>query len=220
MVKKVLKFHISFFKEALIANFYYKNDLPANFSLKGDIAIDTEAMGLNNHRDRLCVVQFSNGDGNAHIVHFVDGHYDCPNLIALLSQPDIEYIFHFARFDVAIIHHYLGINFTKLFCSKIASRLCRTYTDQHGLKDLCNELLGVKISKFQQSSYWGAGKLTDDQIAYAAGDVLYLHKLRTRLNEMLEKESRVEIARKCMDFLPTRAKLDLMGWNEQDIFVH
>lgn len=194
--------------------------MPADLSLKGDIAIDTEAMGLNNLRDRLCVVQLSSGDGNAHIVHFPEKKYDCPNLIKVLSQPGVEYIFHFARFDVAIIMHYLGVKFDKIFCTKIGSRLSRTYTDQHGLKDLCAELVNVKISKLQQTSNWGAKTLSEEQINYAAGDVLYLHAIREKLITMLREENRLDIARQCMNFVSTRAQLDLLGWDELDIFAH
>lgn len=188
--------------------------------MEGDIAVDTEAMGLNNLRDRLCVVQLSNGDGNAHIVHFPKSEYNCPNLIKLLSNKNITFLFHFARFDVAIIEHYLGVKFANIYCTKIASRLCRTYTDQHGLRELCHEFLGVKISKAQQSSNWGALELTEEQINYAAGDVLYLHDLRNNLDKMLSVAGRMEIAKKCMDFVPYRASLDLMGFGELDIFHH
>lgn len=185
------------------------------------MAVDTEAMGLNNLRDRLCVVQLSTGNGDAHIVHFPKKEYKCPNLKAALSQKGAEYIFHFARFDVAIIHHYLGIEFQNVYCTKIASRLTRTYTEQHGLKDLCFEMAGgVKISKQQQSSNWGAATLSADQVNYAANDVLYLHAIRENLNKMLQSANRAELAKKCMDFVPTRAKLDLMGWENIDIFHH
>ena len=187
----------------------------------GDIAVDTEAMGLNNLRDRLCVVQVSSGDGNAHVVHFPNKIYKCPNLTKLLSRPKTQYIFHFARFDVAILQHYLGIEFdSNVYCTKIASRLSRTYTDQHSLKELCAELAAVKLSKQQQTSNWGAAELSADQINYAASDVLYLHTIRQKLEEMLESSKRLEIAKKCMDFIPTRAKLDLLGWADLDIFHH
>lgn len=206
--------------EANIPNYYYKHDLPDDLELKGDIAIDTEAMGLNNIRDRLCAVQLSCGDGNAYVVHFPEKSYDCPNLKKVLSQKDIFYIFHFARFDVAIIKHYLDIDFDNIYCTKIASKLCRTYTEQHGLKDLCKELVGVSLSKQQQSSNWGAKELSKEQLNYAANDVLHLHRIRDRLNEMLEIEDRLAIAKKCFDFIPTRAKLDLIGWEGLDIFHH
>lgn len=195
------------------------NDLPQGFDLPGDIAIDTEAMGLNNHRDRLCVVQLSNGNGDAHLVQFQKGVYDAPNLKKLLSKPDTK-IFHFARFDVAILKHYLGIDVYPLFCTKIASKLVRTYTDSHGLKELCRELLGQAISKQQQSSDWGANTLSKDQQEYAAADVLYLHRIRDTLKEMLLREGRLALAQKCFEFLPTRVELDLLGWPEEDIFQH
>lgn len=199
---------------------YYINDLPSDHNIKGDIAVDTEAMGLNNLRDRLCVVQIGDDSGNAHLVHFTNQQYDCPNLRRLLNDSAKVKIFHFARFDVAILKHYLGIDFTNIYCTKIASRLCRTYTDMHGLKDLCNDLLGIKISKQQQSSDWGAEKLTQEQIQYAATDVLHLHKLRDKLNGLLKREGRTQLAHKCFEFLPTRANLDLVGWIDFDIFVH
>jgi ribonuclease D len=201
--------------------FYYRYDLPDSLSLSGDLAIDTEAMGLNNHRDRLCVVQISNGDGNAHIVHFPTPNYEAPNLKKLLSNQSTQKIFHFARFDVAIISHYLDIELSNIFCTKISSYLCRTYTDQHGLKELCNAILGIKLNKEQRSTDWGTAEdLKDEQLAYAANDVLYLHQLKEHFITVLERENRLEIAQKCFDFLPTRAKLDLAGWNEFDIFQH
>jgi len=177
-------------------------------------------MGLNNHRDRLCAVQISNGDGDAHIIHYPKPQYKSPNLVKLLADEKRVKIFHFARFDLAILRHYLGLKFENIFCTKIASRLARTYTDQHGLKDLCQELLNIKLNKQQQSSYWGADSLTKDQLAYAASDVLYLHKLRDKLIEMLTKEGRIELAQKCCKFLPTRAEIDLLGWPDFDIFQH
>jgi ribonuclease D len=203
-----------------MANFYHKFDLPASVSLKGDLAIDTEAMGLNNHRDRLCVVQLADGNGDAHLVHFPTPNYEAPNLRKLLNDNSSQKIFHFARFDIAIIKCYLEIEITNIFCTKIASRLCRTYTDSHGLRDLCAEILDVKLSKQQQTSNWGHETLTQEQIAYAAADVLYLHKLRAGLTAMLEKEGRLALANDCFKFLPHRASLDLMGWNEFDIFQH
>lgn len=177
-------------------------------------------MGLQTLRDRLCVVQISDGKGNAHVVHFPKQKFDAPNLGKLLLDKSRVKLFHFARFDVAILQHYLQIEMQNVYCTKISSRLCRTYTDQHGLKDLCNELLEVRLNKQQQSSDWGALELTKEQIAYAASDVLYLHNLRSKLNVMLEREGRMQIAQKCFDFLPTRAQLDVMGWPELDIFHH
>lgn len=188
--------------------------------LKGDIAIDTEAMGLDNHRDRLCVVQLSDGNGDAHLVHFPTKKFDCPNLKKLLTDKNRVKLFHFARFDVAILTHYLNIKLENIYCTKIASRLCRTFTDSHGLKDLCGELLNIKISKQQQSSDWGAAELNHEQLTYAAADVLYLHALRDKLNAMLIREDRMELAEECFKFLPSRAALDLLGWDEFDIFVH
>ena len=199
--------------------FYHKYDLPNNTELTGDIAIDTEAMGLNNMRDRLCVVQMADSNGMVHIVHFPTPKYDCPNLKRVLKSAGAK-IFHFGRFDIAIIQLYLDLSITNVYCTKIASRLCRTYTDSHGLKDLCNELLGIKISKQQQSSYWGADELTEDQLEYAANDVIYLHRIRERLNVMLRRENRMEIAEHCFNFLTHRVTLDLLGWSESDIFSH
>lgn len=194
--------------------------MPFDHGLKGDIAIDTETMGLNPLRDRLCVVQISSGDGDAHLVVFEKDKYDAPNLKKLLQDTSSAKIFHYARFDVAVIYHFLGVETPNVYCTKIASRLCRTYTDCHGLKDLCRELLGVSISKVQQSSYWGAEKLSREQKEYAASDVLHLHDLRGKLNEMLEKEKRSKIHKECCDFIITRAKLDLLGWVEKDIFAY
>lgn len=188
--------------------------------LKGDIAVDTEAMGLNNKRDRLCLVQVSDGNGDAHLVQFEKGVYNAPNLTKLLTDPKRTKIFHFARFDLAIIREYLGIRVMPVYCTRTASRLARTYTDKHGLKELCKELLGVEVSKQQQTSDWGAAKLTQEQIDYAASDVLHLHKLRDRLNDMLAREGREELLAACCNFLPYRAELDLAGWADQDIFAH
>lgn len=185
----------------------------------GDIAIDTETMGLNLHRDRLCVVQLSYGDGQAYLVKF-DNDFSAPNLRKILSDENRVKIFHFARFDLAAIEFYLNIKLNNVFCTKIASKLTRTYTDYHGLKDLCRDLLNVQISKQQQSTYWGNKELTKEQIDYAGGDVLYLHKLREVLTRMLEKEKRLEIANEIFKFLPVRASLDLIGWNEIDILAH
>ena len=203
-----------------MANFVYQNDIPADLNVTGDLAIDTEAMGLQNARDRLCVLQFSNGDGNAHLVHFQPGHYDAPNLKRLLADNSTTKLFHFARFDVAIIRAYLGILVQPIYCTKIASKLARTYTDRHGYKEICRELLGVDISKAQQSSDWGAPSLTEDQISYAASDVLHLHALREKLDAMLRRESRIQFAEAAYQFLPARAMLDLAGWAENDIFSH
>ena len=197
----------------------HQGDLPADLDLGNSIAVDTEAMGLNNHRDRLCLVQLSSGDGSAHLVQFPDG-YDAPNLKKLLSDPNIEKIFHYARFDVAIIDKYLGVKCTPLYCTKIASLLSRTYTDRHSLRELCREILKFDMSKQQQSSDWGADELTTEQQQYAANDVLYLHQLQERLNEMLKRENRYELAQKCFQFVMTRAELDLEGWIDVDIFAH
>lgn len=194
--------------------------MPNNLNLKGDLAIDTEATGLNFNRDRLCVLQISNGDGNAHLVRFDPGNYDAPNLKKILSNKEVCKIFHYARFDLGMIQKFLGVKIENIYCTKIASKIARTYTDTHGLKDLCRELLGVSISKQQQSSYWGAADLSKDQIDYAAGDVLYLHDIREKLNKMLKRESRIELAFECFKFLPMRVELDLLGWDEVDIFSY
>ena len=199
---------------------YHKGDLPADLDLGPLVAIDTETMGLSLTRDPLCVVQLSAGDGDAHVVQMDRSGYDCPNLKALLSSPDVEKILHFARFDVAMIEKYLGVTLAPVFCTKIASKLCRTYTDRHGLKDVTRELVGADMNKQQQSSDWGADELTPAQLDYAASDVLHLHKLREKLTMMLEREGRFELAKACFDFLPTRARLDLAGWPETDIFAH
>jgi len=201
-------------------NHLYRDDLPEGLNLGKVVAVDSETMGLDTARDRLCVVQLSSGDGSAHLVQFERGKYNAPRLKALLSDKDVLKIFHFARFDIAAFHHWLGIETTPIYCTKIASKLVRTYTDRHGLKDLTRELLGVEMSKQQQSSDWGAVELTTAQIDYAASDVLYLHKLRERLDEMLARENRSELAQACFDFLPHRAALDLEGWAETDIFAH
>lgn len=198
----------------------HQGDLPADVSFGDAVAIDTEAMGLDVRRDRLCVVQLSAGDGTCHLVQIKPGEYDAPNLRALLENQDVTKLFHYGRFDMATLYHYIGAMAAPIYCTKIASRLCRTYTDGHGLKALCKELLGVDLSKEQQSSDWGADTLSDDQMRYAASDVLYLHRLRERLDMMLAREGRTELARDCMDFLPTRVRLDLGGWPEFDIFAH
>jgi ribonuclease D len=203
--------------------FLYNNDLPENFQISGDIAIDTETMGLNIFRDRLCVLQFSNGDGDAHLVTFDGKDYSAPNLKKILSDEKNQKIFHFARFDLAIIKKYLGLNIKNVFCTKIASKLVRTYTDSHGLKELCRELLNVNLSKQQQSSDWGSPSLSNDQQEYAARDVLYLHQIRAKLIIMLERENRIEITKSLFKFLPIRIELDLMGFgdeNKPDIFAH
>lgn len=188
--------------------------------LEGDIAIDTEAMGLNFHRDRLCTVQFCDAKQQSYIVQFENGKYNAPNLAKLLTDPNRVKIFHFARFDVAIIKHYLGIDINNIFCTKIASRLIRTYTDSHGLKELCRELLGIQLSKQHQSSDWGTTIFSKEQQEYAISDVIYLHKLRNILTDMLVRENRIDMAKKLFAFLPTRTELDLMGWEEVDIFAH
>ncbi|MEQ1790188.1 MAG: ribonuclease H-like domain-containing protein [Rickettsiales bacterium] len=203
-----------------MTNTLHIGDLPADIILNGNIAVDTEAMGLNNKRDRLCVVQLSDGSGDAHLVQFKVGEYNAPNLIKLLTDSKRIKIFHFARFDLAIMHHYLGIKLNNIYCTRTASRLVRTYSDKHGYKDICKELIGVDVSKQQQSSYWGANALTNEQIDYAASDVLHLHKLKAKLDEMLERENRTELANAIFNFLPYRAELDLAGWENEDIFAH
>ncbi len=198
----------------------HHGDLPENINLGDTIAVDTEAMGLNNKRDRLCLVQLSGGDGTAHLVKFAPGAYDAPNLKKLLSDKNVTKLFHFARFDVSIIKEYLGVECNPLYCTRIASMLARTYTDRHSLKELCRELIGIELSKQQQSSDWGAAELSPEQQNYAANDVLHLHALRTELDRMLEREGRKELAQQCFDFIQTRAALDLAGWPDTDIFAH
>jgi len=198
----------------------YQNDLPDDLVFKGSIAVDSEAMGLNPLRDRLCLVQLSGGDGVCHLVQIAQGQSEAPNLKRLMEDEGVVKIFHYARFDVMLLKHALGIYTHPVFCTKIASKLARTYTDQHGYKNVCRELAGVEISKEQQSSDWGQEKLSEEQLLYAAVDVLYLHKVRERLIDMLEREGRTELAQKCFDFLHTRADLDLAGWAENDIFAH
>jgi len=198
----------------------YKNDLPDGLNLGPIVAIDSETLGLNPIRDRLCLVQLSSGDGTAHIVQFTDGKYDAPNLKALLADPAVTKLFHYARFDVAMFRRYLGVMTTPIYCTKIASKLVRTYTDKHGLKDLVRELLGTDLSKEQQSSDWGAPELSEKQLSYAANDVAYLHRLKVALDAMLAREGRAELAKACFGFLPTRAELDLAGWPDTDIFAH
>jgi ribonuclease D len=198
----------------------HRGDLPDLSHYTGSVAIDTETMGLNPHRDRLCVVQLSNGDGSADVVQIPKDHANAPNLKALLGNPAITKIFHFARFDVAALYHAFGVMPQPVYCTKIASRLSRTYTDRHGLKDLVREVLNIDLSKQQQSSDWGAQQLSEAQLAYAASDVLHLHALRERLDAMLAREGRTELAKACFEFLPARAKLDLGGWENEDIFAH
>ncbi len=203
----------------------HRNDLPQDVVLGPVVAVDTETMGLNPHRDRLCLVQLSSGDGHAHLVQLTPSSlggfgYDCPNLKRLMSDPATVKLMHFARFDVAVLQHYLGITVAPVKCTKIAARLIRTFTDKHGLKDLCKELLGVELSKQQQSSDWGAVELTPEQLAYAASDVLYLHALWAKLEALLIREERLSLALECYAFLPTRARLDLLGYEQPDIFSH
>ncbi len=198
----------------------YKGDLPAALDLGTSIAVDTEALGLNPLRDKLCLVQLSSGDGNAHLVQLDRASYDAPRLKSLLGDSAIMKIFHYARFDVATLKHHLGVETRPLYCTKIASRLTRTYTDRHGLKDLIRELLGIDINKQQQSSDWGVHILSDAQKQYAAQDVLYLHEIKARLDQMLEREGREKLAKACFDFVNSRADLDLAGWTEEDVFAH
>lgn len=198
----------------------HQGDLPAGLDFGDSVAVDSETMGLNPHRDRLCLVQLSAGDGTCHLVRFAGGTYDAPNLKALLTDPGVTKLFHYARFDVAMFQHHLGVTCAPLYCTKIASKLVRTYTGQHGLKDLCRELLGIGLDKEQQSSDWGAEALSNDQLRYAANDVLHLHALRRKLDEMLTREGRAQLAEACFRFLPTRAILDIEGWNDHDIFAH
>lgn len=198
----------------------HHGDIPANLSFGTSVAVDTEAMGLNNHRDRLCLVQLSAGDGTAHLVQMDHGDYTAPNLKKLLSDPGVTKIFHYARFDYAILRHYLGVDSTPLYCTKIASTLCRTYTDRHNLRELCREMLGIELNKQQQSSDWGNNTLTEEQKIYAANDVFHLHKIREKLDVMLAREGRDRLAQSVMDFIPTRVTLDLTGWPELDIFAH
>lgn len=199
---------------------YHIGDLPADVDLGPVVAIDSETMGLSVHRDRLCVIQLSGGDGNAHVVHFPRPVYDAPNLRRLLADPAVTKLFHFARFDLAMIQKHLGVRCEPVWCTKLASKLCRTNTDRHGLKDLCRELIGVDLSKQQQTSDWGAPELSADQLAYAASDVLYLHQLKARLEVLLDREDRRAVAEDCFRFLPARAALDLLDWDDVDIFSH
>lgn len=203
-----------------MANHLYQGDLPDGLDLGPVVAIDCETMGLNPHRDRLCVVQMSGGDGNAHLVQVARGQTEAPNLCRMLADPNVLKLFHFGRFDIAALLNAFGVVTAPVYCTKIASKLIRTYTDRHGLKNLLDELLGVDISKQQQMSDWGAPELTTAQLSYAASDVLYLHRLKEALDGRLAREGRMELAQSCFDFLPTRARLDLEGWPEIDIFSH
>lgn len=198
----------------------HRGDLPDGLGFGASVAVDTETMGLDPLRDRLCLVQLSAGDETCHLVQFAQGGYDAPNLKRLLGDPDVTKLFHFARFDLAMLKHYLGVDCRPVYCTKIASRLTRTYTDRHGLKDICKELLGVDLSKQQQSSDWGADTLSKEQIRYAASDVVYLHRLREQLDAMLVREGRMAFAEAAFAFLPVRAALDLAGFGDDDIFAH
>ncbi len=203
-----------------MTNHLYQNDLPDGLDLGPVVAIDCETMGLNPHRDRLCVVQMSGGDGHAHLVQIAIGQTEAPNLCALMTDPQVLKLFHYGRFDIAAMFNAFGALAAPVYCTKIASKLVRTYTDRHGLKNLTQDLLQTDISKQQQMSDWGAAKLTNAQLDYAASDVLYLHRLRDALNLRLEREGRLDLAQSCFDFLPTRARLDLAGWADVDIFAH
>ena len=198
----------------------HEGDIPSDLRLGPIVAVDTETMGLKTYRDRLCLVQLSSGDGTAHLVRIPKNHGGSPNLASLLADPSVVKLFHFARFDIAALQHYLGVAPSPVWCTKIASKLCRTYTDRHGLKDLCRELIGEDLSKQQQSSNWGADRLSQEQQQYAASDVLYLHRLKEALEAQLMQEGRLALAEACFNFLPTRAALDLYGWPDEDIFAH
>jgi ribonuclease D len=198
----------------------HRGDLPEGIEFGPAVAIDTEAMGLNPHRDRLCLVQLSAGDGSAHLVQMQAGAYGAPRLKRLLADPAVLKLFHFGRFDLAVLYRYLGVMAQPVYCTKIASRIARTFTDKHGLRDLCKDVLGIDLKKEQQSSDWGAATLTEEQLRYAASDVLHLHAVRERLDSMLMREGRTDLARASFEFLPTRVRLDLAGWAEQDIFAH
>ena len=203
-----------------MANHLYQNDLPDDLDLGPIVAIDCETMGLIPHRDRLCLVQLSSGDGDAHLVQIAQGQTEAPNLARLLADPEVLKLFHFGRFDIAVLYHAFDALTAPVYCTKIASKLIRTYTDRHGLKNLLDECLGVDISKLQQSSDWGAAKLTEAQLNYAASDVLYLHALKEQMDARLAREGRSDLAKAAFDFLPTRALLDLKGWPDTDIFAH
>jgi ribonuclease D len=198
----------------------HRGDLPADVTFGPVVAIDTETMGLNPHRDRLCLVQLSGGDGNAHLVQMPKGPYQAPRLAALLADPKVLKLFHFGRFDIAVLENALGVRCEPVWCTKIAAKLVRTFTDRHGLKDLCKDLLGIEISKQQQTSDWGAETLTEEQLSYAASDVLHLHALKAKLDALLAREGRTELAQAAFTFLPSRARLDIAGWPEEDIFAH
>ncbi len=213
-IKRELVYH------TVMTTYLHKGDLPPNRSYGSSVAIDTETLGLNPHRDRLCVVQLSDRDGNADVVQIAKGQTEAPNLQRLLADASVAKLFHYGRFDIAVMFNAFGTMADGVYCTKIASKLVRTYTERHGLKDLCRELLGIDLSKQQQSSDWGADTLSEAQIAYAASDVLHLHALREKLDTLLARENRTALAKACFDFLPTRARLDLEGWPETDIFVH
>ena len=198
----------------------HHGDLPADLTLGPVVAIDTETMGLNPHRDRLCLVQLSAGDGNAHLVQMPRGPQKAPRLAALLADPNVLKLFHFGRFDIAVLEHALGVRCEPVYCTKIAAKLTRTFTDRYGLKDLCRELLGIDLSKQQQTSDWGADLLTEEQLSYAASDVLHLHALKAKLDALLAREGRTELAEATFRYLPSRARLDLAGWADTDIFAH
>ncbi len=198
----------------------HRGDLPADLSFGPVVAVDTETMGLNPHRDRLCLVQLSAGDGNAHLVQIARGQREAPRLAALIGDPKVTKLFHFGRFDIAVLEHFLRVPCEPVYCTKIAAKLVRTFTDRFGLKDLCRELLGVELSKQQQTSDWGADSLSDEQLAYAASDVFHLHALKAKLDALLEREGRRDLADASFRFLPTRARLDIAGWPETDIFAH
>jgi len=203
-----------------MANHLYQNDLPDGLDLGSVVAIDCETMGLNPHRDRLCLIQMSGGDGDCHLVQVTPGQSSAPNLCAMLENPQVLKLFHFGRFDIAALLNAFGALTAPVYCTKIASKMVRTYTDRHGLKILLQDLLGIDISKHQQQSDWGAAELTDAQLDYAASDVLYLHRLKEKFDALLAREDRAGVAQACFDFLPTRARLDLAGWPETDIFAH
>jgi ribonuclease D len=205
---------------ARMATTLHRGDIPDGLFFGDIVALDTETMGLDPHRDRLCLVQISRGDGDAHLVHFEPGRYEAPNLKRLLTDPSVVKLFHYGRFDIAMLYKHLGVLSEPVWCTKIASKLTRTFTDRHGLRDLCRELLGVEISKQQQISDWGAPVLTDEQLAYAASDVLHLHALKELFEGLIDREGRRDIAEACFRFLPTRAKLDLLGWAAEEIYAH
>ena len=198
----------------------HRGDLPDGLEFGPSVAVDTETLGLHLERDRLCLAQFSSGDGTAHLVQFAKGQYEAPNIVNLLTDPGVTKLFHYARFDLAMLQRHLGVVCHPVYCTKIASKLVRTFTDRHGLKDICRDLLGVDLAKQQQSSDWGAPELTEEQLRYAASDVAHLHRLREKLDEMLAREGRSELAGACFAFLPIRASLDLAGWADEDIFAH